>query len=468
MRSLDNPASAIPSGDTGTLRRFGFSGPRYTSYPTADRFVEAFDASAFTGWLNRRNIGGVNRPLSLYVHIPFCESICYYCACNKIVTRDRTKAQKYSQYLLQELDLLQPHLGEDRRVTQLHLGGGTPTYLSDADMRLLLRAVRKRFELAPRGEYSIEVDPRTTDAARIGLLAELGFNRMSIGVQDFDPRVQRAVNRIQPEEKTLETLQAARASGFQSVNFDLMYGLPRQTVETFERTLERVVAAAPDRIALYNYAHLPEVFKPQRRILEEELPDPDARVEIFLAAVRALTRAGYVHIGLDHFAKPSDELTVAYLNGRLHRNFQGYSTQSDCDLLSIGVSAISKIGPCYAQNVRALDEYYDSLERERLPVMRGLELSRDDLARRAVIMALMCHGGVCVESIEIAHLIDFGSYFARELEELECYAELGLVNIAPDWISVTPEGRLVVRAICMVFDRYLRAERDRSRYSRVI
>lgn len=454
--------------DPEVLRRFGFSGPRYTSYPTADRFVEAFDASAFAGWLSRRNIGGVTQPLSLYAHIPFCESLCYYCACNKIITRDRAKAHKYVQYLIQELDLLTPHLSDDRRVTQLHLGGGTPTYLSHTDMALLVQALRDRFNLAPNAELAIEVDPRSADAERVQLLAEIGFNRMSIGVQDFDPQVQGAIHRAQPEALTLETLQTARKSGFQSINFDLIYGLPRQTVESFRRTLESVIAAAPDRIALYNYAHLPTVFKPQRRIAEEELPSAEARVDIFLTAMHALSEAGYMHIGLDHFARQEDELAVAYRSGRLHRNFQGYSTQPECDLLALGVSAISKIGPCYAQNLRALEEYYDCIEQGRLATMRGIELSRDDLARRAVIMALMCHGEVSIESIEIAHLIDFHDYFSSEIAELEVYADLGLVHISSDWITVTPQGRLVVRAICMVFDKYLRAEKNRARYSRVI
>jgi len=462
------PVLAAVHPDLEVLQRFGFNGPRYTSYPTADRFVEAFDADAFTGWLGRRNVGGLTQPLSLYVHIPFCQSICYYCACNKIVTRDRTKAQRYIQYLAREVELLSPHLGDDRRVTQLHFGGGTPTYLSHEEMRAVMKMLGERFEFSAQGEYAIEVDPRTVDAERVRLLAELGFNRMSLGVQDFDPAVQRAINRVQPEERTIETLEAARRNGFRSVNFDLIYGLPKQTVQTFTRTLLRVVAAGPDRIALYNYAHLPSSFKPQRRILEEDLPSADARIEIFLTAVGVLTRSGYVHIGMDHFARADDELAVACRNGRLHRNFQGYSTQADCDLLSIGVSAISKIGPCYAQNVRTLEEYYDCLDHARLPVMRGIELSRDDLARRAVIMALMCHGEVSVESIGIAHLLDFRRYFSAELAELEQYVELGLVTVTPEWISVTPAGRLAVRPICMVFDKYLRSERNRVRYSRVI
>jgi len=473
MNDLSTPPNVIrfpqmESFDAETLRRFGFSGPRYTSYPTADRFVEAFDASAFAGWLARRNIGGVKQPLSLYVHVPFCESICYYCACNKVITRDRSKAQKYVQYLIRELDLLVPHLGGDVRVEQLHFGGGTPTYLAHADMQALMQALRERFEFAANGEFAIEVDPRTVDAARVASLAGLGFNRMSIGVQDFDPAVQRAVNRIQPAERVFEVLQAARRNGFESINFDLIYGLPKQTVATFANTLERVIEAGPDRIALYNYAHLPGVFKPQRRIAEEDLPDAEARIEIFMSAMMSLSEAGYVHIGLDHFAKPDDELSVAYRNGRLHRNFQGYSTHADCDLLAVGVSAISKIGPCYAQSVRTLDDYYDLLEQGRLPVMRGIELTRDDLARRAIIMALMCQGEVSIESIEIAHLLDFRRYFAPELAELQRFASLGLVNLAADWISVTPRGRLVVRAICMVFDKYLRAEQTRARYSRVI
>ena len=466
--SRKDVAVQIVDLDPQLIRRFDRPGPRYTSYPTADRFVEAFDAAAHASWLERRVIGGIARPLSLYVHLPFCASICYYCACNKVITKDHGRSLKYLYYLEKELALQTAHLHDSRRITQLHWGGGTPTFLSDEELRELMRLLRGNFDFDPAGEYAIEIDPRSVDEVTIGLLAELGFNRMSMGVQDFDPAVQRAVNRIQPFEMTRDALKAARAAGFQSINLDLIYGLPKQGLESFGRTLDQVVDLLPDRIALYSYAHLPQRFKPQRRIVDADLPDADTRLGIFLLALRRLTDAGYVYIGLDHFARPEDELALALRSGRLHRNFQGYTTRPDCDLLGIGISAISKIGPAYSQNVRSLDEYYDCIDQHRLPVTRGIELSRDDLVRRAMIMALMCQGEVSFESIAIAYLVDVHEYFATELSELEPLAQAGLVEIGGTCISVTPKGRFFLRAICAVFDRYLRGDRLHSRYSTII
>ena len=453
--------------DPELIRRFGVNGPRYTSYPTADRFVEAFDANAHASWLERRNIGGISTPLSVYVHIPFCQSICYYCACNKIITKDHSRSERYLRYLARETEMQTALLGDERRISQLHWGGGTPTFLSQDEMSTLMAMLRDRFEFTSDGEYAIEIDPRTTPPATIEHLARLGFNRMSLGVQDFDPDVQRAVNRIQPADMTLTALRVARANGFRSINFDLIYGLPKQSMRTFARTLELVLDAEPDRIALYSYAHLPERFKPQRRIHETELPSAEERLKIFELAVRTLSGAGYDYIGLDHFARPDDELSVARRTGRLHRNFQGYSTRANADSLALGVSAISKIGPIYSQNAYELDDYYDAIDQGRLPILRGLELSRDDLVRRSVIMALMCQGEVSFESIEISHLISFSSYFERELESLREYERLGLVEIDDEWLSVTPRGRLLVRVICMVFDKYLR-QTTQARYSKVI
>ncbi len=454
--------------DQQLIRRFDVNGPRYTSYPTADRFVEAFDARALQDWLAKRAIGGVSRPLSLYFHIPFCNTICYYCACNKIITKDHGRSAKYLKYLDKEIGLQARYLGGSRQVTQLHLGGGTPTFLSHDEMRQLMDSVRSRFTLVPNGEYSIEVDPRKVDFETVRMLAELGFNRMSVGVQDFNPDVQVAVNRVQSIDETRLVMEAARETGFKSISMDLIYGLPRQNVISFNRTLEQVLELSPDRISLYSYAHLPGLFKPQRRIGAIELPNADAKLQILQLAIRRLTEAGYVYIGMDHFAKPGDELTVAQRQGRLHRNFQGYSTQAECDLLAFGVSAIGKIGPVYAQNVKTLDEYYDALDRDELPVLRGIELTADDLLRRAIIQALMCHFEVSIESIEIAHLIRFREYFADELEDLRLMEEAGLVSVDDEWISVRPAGRLLVRGIAMVFDRYLRSDRERARYSKVI
>jgi oxygen-independent coproporphyrinogen-3 oxidase len=331
-----------------------------------------------------------------------------------------------------------------------------------------MQQTRECFDLVADGEYSIEIDPRKVGDDTIALLRALGFNRLSLGVQDFDADVQRAVNRIQSEEETSRVLDAARREGFRSVSIDLIYGLPKQTVMSFNRTLEKVIALRPDRIAVYNYAHLPTLFKPQRRIREEELPLPETKLQILGLAIRRLTDAGYVYIGMDHFARPDDELTVAQMRGRLHRNFQGYSTHADCDLVALGVSAIGKVGPTYSQNHRALDEYYDALDRGQLPIMRGIELTADDLARRAIIQSLMCHFELSTESIEIAYLLDFESYFRQELEDLKVYEAEGLIEIERGWLGVTPKGRLLIRNICMVFDRYLRAGEDRARYSKVI
>ncbi|MBR0564672.1 oxygen-independent coproporphyrinogen III oxidase [Azoarcus sp. L1K30] len=454
--------------DPQLIRRFDINGPRYTSYPTADRFVEAFDASALKDWLAKRAVGGVSRPLSLYFHIPFCNTICYYCACNKIITKDHGRSAKYLNYLDKEIQMQADALGGTRQVTQLHLGGGTPTFLSHEEMHQLMASVRKHFNLVPNGEYSIEVDPRKVDFDTVEMLANLGFNRMSVGVQDFAEDVQIATNRVQSVEETKLVMDAARATGFKSISMDLIYGLPKQNVISFNRTLEQVLELSPDRISLYSYAHLPGLFKPQRRIIPIDLPSADAKLQILQLAIRRLTEAGYVYIGMDHFAKPEDELTIAQRQGRLHRNFQGYSTQAECDLLAFGVSAIGKIGPVYSQNVKTLDEYYDALDRDELPVLRGVELTADDLLRRSIIQALMCHFELSIESIEIAHLIKFGEYFASELDDLRAMEEAGLVKIDDEWISVLPAGRLLVRGIAMVFDRYLRSDRERARYSRVI
>ncbi|HOI51109.1 oxygen-independent coproporphyrinogen III oxidase [Azonexus caeni] len=457
--------------DPQIIRRFDVNGPRYTSYPTADRFVEAFDAEAAALWLSKRNIGGISRPLSLYFHIPFCNTICYYCACNKIITKDHGRSAKYLKYLGKELALqsaaLEGSEGE-HEVIQLHWGGGTPTFLSHDEMRQLMAETRRHFKLLDGGEYSIEVDPRKVDTATVALLGELGFNRMSVGVQDFDERVQVAVNRVQTEEETANVISAARANGFKSVSIDLIYGLPFQSVMGFNRTLERVLAMDPDRLSIYNYAHLPGLFKPQRRIADADLPNADTKLQILALAIKKLTDAGYVFIGMDHFAKPDDELAVAQRQGRLHRNFQGYSTYADCDMLSFGISSISKVGPTYYQNVKTLDEYYDRLDAPMLPVVRGIELTADDILRRSIIQALMCHFELSIESIESSHLIDFHKYFAAEIEDLREMERGGLLKIERDWITVLPPGRMLVRVIAMAFDRYLRADRQRTRYSKVI
>ncbi len=455
---------------TELLSRFDVAGPRYTSYPTADRFVEAFNTDDYIGALQQRRTGAaaLSLPLSLYVHVPFCESLCYYCACNKIITKHHEKGADYLRYLGREIDLHTAHIGTGQVVTQLHLGGGSPTFLSDAELGELMQMIRRSFTLAPGGEYSIEVDPRTVDAARLENLARLGFNRLSFGVQDFDAAVQKAVHRIQPARQVFDLVEAARARGFESVNVDLIYGLPRQTPESFDRTLAQVNELRPDRIALYAYAHLPQRFKPQRRILDAELPNAAGKVTMLSRSLDAFMAAGYVYVGMDHFALPNDALAVAKRQGRLHRNFQGYSTQPDCDLIGLGVSAIGRVGATYSQNAKTLEEYCDHLDQGRLPVVRGLALSRDDLVRRGVIMALMCQGALQFESIELAYLIDFRSYFAAELGALEALQEQGLVVVTGTGIEVTATGWFFVRAVAMVFDRYLQADRNRTRFSKII
>jgi len=470
MHSQLSPAESVLI-DTELVRKYDKPGPRYTSYPTADRFIEAYDPRAHQTTLRQRNVtwgpASSKQPLSLYVHLPFCNTICYYCGCNKVVTKDHGRSAKYLRYLDREFSLVADILGGNRRAAQVHLGGGTPTFLSSEELRTMMRQLGEHFELLP-GEYAIEIDPRTVDDEKIAALGQLGFNRMSLGVQDFNPEVQQAVNRIQSKEETARAIEVARRFGVVSINIDLIYGLPKQTVFGFDHTLESVLALKPDRIALYSYAHLPKMFKPQRRINDADLPTAEAKLQIMTHAIHKLTQAGYMYIGMDHFALPHDELAIAARHAGLHRNFQGYSTHADSDLIAFGISAISKVGATYCQNVKTLDEYYDYLDRGELPVLRGIELTADDLLRRAVINSIMCHFEVSIEAIEIAHLIRFSDYFADEIERLQTMADEGLITIAADAISVTPRGRLLVRNIAMVFDRYLSRGEQRERFSKAI
>jgi oxygen-independent coproporphyrinogen-3 oxidase len=454
------------------LARLDGPGPRYTSYPTADRFVDAFGPADYERALQSRVQGAARNAgvaaLSLYVHIPFCESVCYYCACNKIITRHHERATPYLDALEAEIGLHVVELGVRQPVTQLHLGGGSPTFLSDAELTRLMQMLRRAFAISASAEISIEVDPRTADPQRLRHLAELGFNRLSLGVQDFDADVQAAVHRVQSLDSVRKLLDAARTLGFHSTNIDLIYGLPRQTAGSFERTVAQVCALRPDRIALYAYAHLPQRFKPQRRIDAGTLPSATQKIGMLAQAIRGFADADYDYIGMDHFALPDDPLAVARRQGRLHRNFQGYSTQPDCDLIGLGVSAIGRIGATYSQNAKTLPEYHDALAQHQFPVARGLALTRDDLLRRAVIMALMCQGRVEFESIALAHLVDFRKAFAAELTGLRPLQEQGLVLVDADAIEVTPLGRYFVRNVAMVFDRHLQADRARDHYSRVI
>ena len=460
--------------DAGLIQRLSQSGPRYTSYPTADRFSDQFSSRDYLHAVNHLHARGARHPLSLYIHIPFCDTVCYYCGCNKIVTKNRDKAITYLDYLKRELAMQGKLFAGFNQVEQLHFGGGTPTYLSDTQMGDLMQHLRRWFSFVDdtKGEYSIEVDPRSVTAARIHTLRAQGFNRISLGVQDFDEQVQRAVNRIQPEQTTLDTIQAARDAGFRSISIDLIYGLPKQTLVSIAETLTKVIAANPDRIAVYHYAHLPHIFKPQRRIAEDDLPSSDIKLEMLGLCIRQLNAAGYVYIGMDHFAKPDDELAVAQRQGLLHRNFQGYSTHAESDLIACGVSAISSVGMCYSQNTKTLDDYYDRLDQGELPIVRGYQLTMDDVLRRFIIQRLMCNFELSIRSLEQAYPIKFDSYFRLELEALDELRAMGLLTIDSEWIEVTLKGRLLIRNVCMVFDRHLQQARqlysEPLRYSRTV
>jgi len=456
------------SNITQALKGMDIRAPRYTSYPTADRFIEGFGPKDYATHLGMRKLHhGV--PLSLYVHIPFCEQLCYYCACNKTISRQYTKAIDYVDCLIEELELVDLQLTEDRRLIQMHWGGGTPTYLKAPEIIRLMTALQKTFNFESNGEYSIEIDPRTVDFETLEMLRKQGFNRISLGVQDFNESVQRAINRVQPREMVAKVLEDSRKLGFKSTNFDLIYGLPKQTVISYQDTVRSVIAMRPERIALYNYAHLPTRFKAQRLISDNDMPSEDEKLAIFDMANEQLDAAGYEYIGMDHFALPDDELSVAHKSGRLHRNFQGYSTQPDCDLVGLGASAISRIGSCYAQNLRGVNEYSDQVQQGILPTLRGIELNRDDVLRRSVISAIMCQGEVDKESIEIAHLINFDNYFSGELTALEPMMKLGYIRLGERLLSVTPAGRRkALRLLAGVFDRYLKEHDARSRFSRVL
>ncbi len=456
------------SFDLDLIRRYDESGPRYTSYPTAVEFSEAFDATAYGAACARGNASG--RPLSLYFHIPFCDTVCFYCACNKIATKDRSLAPPYLQRLGRELELQSALVDSSRVVEQLHWGGGTPTFLSHDQILALMDVTRRHFTLAGDdvGEYSIEIDPREADAETVRLLRRVGFNRMSLGVQDFEPRVQAAVNRIQTEAETMEVMSAARAEGFRSISIDLIYGLPFQSVASFGRTLERILEFAPDRLSVFNYAHLPERFKPQRRINAGDLPAAEVKLDILQDTIGRLTDAGYVYIGMDHFARPDDELAVAQQSGTLYRNFQGYSTHADCDLLGLGVTSIGKVDNTYAQNRRGLEEYYADIDAGRLAVFRGIELTRDDEIRRDVITRLICHFELDMRAIEAAWGISFPEYFADAFPRLSSMAADGLLDLDADRIHILPRGRLLVRNICMAFDAYLAAKTGPIGFSKVI
>jgi len=456
--------------DPELIQRYDSPGPRYTSYPTAVQFHEGFGAGDYRAIARRSNEDPIPRPLSLYIHLPFCNTVCFYCACNKVVTKNRGRAGPYLERVHREIALHGVLYDRDRPVDQLHWGGGTPTFISHEQMCTLMAVTSRYFTLHndDSGEYSIEVDPREVKADTIALVRDLGFNRLSLGVQDLDPAVQAAVNRIQPFELTAGVMEAARQRGFHSVNLDLIYGLPRQTQESFASTLEAVLALDPDRLALYNYAHLPALFKTQQQINAEELPPPEEKLAILRLAIERLTAGGYVYIGMDHFAKPDDELAVAQRNGKLCRNFQGYSTHADCDLIGIGVSALSQVGDSYCQNVRDLETYHHRIDANEIPIFRGIELGPDDLLRREVITRLICHFVLETKAIEERYGIRFNHYFSEELSRLAEMEADGLLSVTPDRIEVSPTGRLLIRNICTVFDKYLHPREPAQRFSRMV
>ncbi|MBB1485394.1 oxygen-independent coproporphyrinogen III oxidase [Oceanospirillum sediminis] len=455
--------------DHDLIQRYNISGPRYTSYPTAVQFTDQFRESEYQVAVQRSRESGT--PLSLYFHIPFCDTVCFYCGCNKIATKDTAKAQPYLERVYKEIALQAEQAGSsERTVKQLHWGGGTPTFLSHEQMRELMAETRRHFQLQENdeGDFSIEIDPREATGETMELLRELGFNRVSLGVQDFNPDVQKAVNRIQSVKITQEIMDHARRLGFRSLNLDLIYGLPLQTESSFAETLETIIEMDPDRISVFNYAHLPERFKPQRRINNDDLPSPDTKLKILEHTINRLIEAGYVYIGMDHFAKPDDTLSIAQREGKLHRNFQGYTTHSDCDLIAMGVSSISQQANTYSQNAYTIDEYQAAIDDGHLPVIKGVELNDDDILRRSVINQIICHFELDGDDISKTFGIDFNEYFAEELEFLEQHCRDGLVIREGNHYTVTPAGRLLVRAVCMAFDSYLDKKALTQSYSRII
>jgi oxygen-independent coproporphyrinogen III oxidase len=457
--------------DLDLIRRYDGRGPRYTSYPTAVQFHEGFGEEDYKRLaLASNGDDPESQPLSIYVHVPFCHSLCYYCGCHKIISRHQHSADPYVEHLVEEMQLQGRLFDPRRRVDQLHFGGGTPTFLDEAQFGKVMDGLFRNFGLhhGEQREYSIEIDPRSVDRDSIPRLAELGFNRLSLGIQDFDPRVQQAVNRLQDEEWTLFLIRQAREHGFRSVSVDLIYGLPMQTAESFTRTLESVVRAAPDRIAAYSYAHLPEMFRSQRLIREQDLPSGAEKLALLTRTVEFLGSRGYEYIGMDHFALPQDDLVKARREGTLHRNFQGYSTHAELDLIGLGVSAIGKLGHSYSQNIKLRHDYYDAIDAGRLPVFRGVELTADDVLRREVIHALMCNGVAEKHRIEGRHGIRFEEYFHNELEALTGLQRDGLIEMDTDTIRVTPKGRFLLRSIAMPFDAYLAARQAQQRFSKVI
>ena len=455
--------------DAEKIKRYNTTAPRYTSYPTAVAFTPDFSETDYLRHASSSNTKQ-STPLSLYFHIPFCDTICFYCACNKIATKDYSKAEEYLDYLYREIDIQAKLFDQSRVVEQLHWGGGTPTFLNHQQITDLMTYTRKSFNLLDddSGDYSIEIDPRSVSQDTIKLLRDVGFNRFSLGVQDVDKQVQIAVNRVQPIEETKAIIDACRDNNAHSISVDLIYGLPLQTVDGFAKTLQRVIALSPDRLSIFNYAHLPHLFKPQRRINEDDLPKAEDKLNILQQSIQALTDAGYVYIGMDHFAKPDDELAKAQQQGSLHRNFQGYTTHAECDLVAMGVSAISTVDHAYSQNDKSLEGYYQQIDKGHLPIIRGVASTNEDLIRHQIIQQLSCHFKLDFQAIENSFSINFAQHFALELNELSAMADDDLLTLEADKIIVSPTGRLLIRNICRVFDAYQRNQVSKQQFSKAI
>jgi oxygen-independent coproporphyrinogen-3 oxidase len=469
MHLVKDDSDAVSLWDSEFIRQHDVAGPRYTSYPTALQFHEEFTQVEYLEAVARSNASRM--PLSLYVHLPFCESLCYYCACNKVITQNEDKKRNYLDALIKEIRLKAQDFEPGRPVYQMHWGGGTPTYFNDAELTELWFEIGRHFHLvdSERGEYSIEIDPRTISPDKLGLLKGLGFNRISLGIQDFNHKVQESINRVQSYEQIEALMHSARSYRYRSVNFDLIYGLPYQTVDTLRETIQQVIALSPDRISLFNYAHLPERFKSQRLLPEEALPPVEEKLQILCSASNQLIQAGYVYIGMDHFAKPVDELAVAQAEGELHRNFQGYTTYKDADLVGLGVSSISMINNVYCQNTKSIKEYQACLDHHETPINSGVMLSADDEIRRAVIMSLLCQNRLIPSQLEDQFHIHFDEYFSNEIKMVEEFVGQGLLARFGDAFEVTQKGRLVVRKVCMIFDTYLPSHMKQGRrFSRVL
>lgn len=454
--------------DLTKFKKYDKPGPRYTSYPTAPQFNESFTHEDYLDEIVKTNYGENLPDLSLYFHLPYCDTLCYFCGCNMIITRNRDRIKEYINYVKKEIDLLRQYLLPDRKVVQHHWGGGTPTHLSPDEINDLASYINKNFQFKSDAEVSCEIDPRELTKAHLEALRKNGFNRISMGVQDFNEKVQKAVNRIQPEDITRQTIAWVRELGFHSINLDLIYGLPFQTVETFSDTVDKIIDISPDRIAVFNYAHVPWMKKHMALIHPEDIPAPEVKLEILKMTIEKLTSAGYEFIGMDHFAKPNDELAIAMREKKLYRNFQGYSTNAGADLYAMGITSISQLKNIYAQNYKTEKEYYSALDEERLPTAKGYRLTEDDHLRREVIMKLMCDFELNFADIERKYNIDFKKYFAWGLNNLKEMIEDDLIDMSDEGLKVKNMGRMLIRNIAMNFDGYIERKEDKARYSRTV